>query len=158
MKVPAWKSFLGAKLSRWIPSLQLPTDLSPEVMSHDPGLVAAYGSDPLIGRVASARWFTETLKAHDAVAGKLRETSTPMSLWQVAGDDHVADADVSTRLFDELATSRKTLKVYPECYHEIWFEEERLRAPILRDLDQFLSELKMSQEQVQSDQEPEGED
>lgn len=141
VKVPAWKSFLGAKLSRLIPSLQLPTELPPEVMSHDPELIESYGSDPLISRVASARWFTETLDAHAEVVAKLQAITHLSSLWQIAGSDHVADSEVSISRFDELATPHKTLKVYPECYHELWFEEDALRAPVLSDLDRYLKEL-----------------
>ena len=66
IKVPAWKAAAGNMLSRYVPAFSMPTDIDPKDVSHDPEVVKAYGTDPLIGRVATSRWFTETKKAHAA--------------------------------------------------------------------------------------------
>lgn len=137
VKVPKWKSFLGARLSKFIPSLQLPTDLDPTHMSHDSKVIDNYATDPLIGRVASARWLTETLQAHHQVATCLRSINIPI-LMQLAGNDLVADTEHAKRQFKELASSEKSLAVYDGLYHEIWFEEEELNRKVFADLSQFL--------------------
>ena len=138
VKVPYWKRLLALNLSRWIPTLQLPTELHSDVMSHDPKIAESYANDPLVGRVASARWFTETLQAHQELAERVTQVNLP-SLWQVSGDDHIVDAEVTHALFDLLSAPDKVMHTYEDCYHEIWFEEPQRHAPILRDLKSFLT-------------------
>ena len=106
-------------------------------MSHDSAVIENYAVDPLIGRVASARWLTETLKAHDEVAQCLRSIQLPL-LVQLAGDDLVADTEHAKTLFDEFASPSKSLQIYDGLYHEIWFEAENLNRKVFADLDQFL--------------------
>lgn len=134
--VPYWKRALAMNLSRFMPTLQLPTELHADLMSHDPEVAKAYETDPLIGRVATARWFTETLQAHQALSAKMKEIAIP-TLWQVAGDDHIVDPAVTLELF-KAVTQAKELHLYDDCYHEIWFEDDERRAPIMSDLAQFL--------------------
>ena len=135
--VPQWKRFLGKHLSTILPSFQMPTDLKPEAMSHDPDIIAEYGRDPLIGRVASARWFTETLAAHAEVAQSALSIRIPI-LMQVAGDDQVTDATEALRVFDIFGTTDKQLKHYEGLYHELWFEAPQYRQPVYQDLTSFL--------------------
>ena len=138
--VPWWKRFLGAKLSAIIPTLQIPTDLEPTHMSHDPQVINLYGSDPLIGRVASTRWLTETLQAHQAVGDRLKEIKIPV-LFQLAGDDKVADSDYTEQLVGKQSHLKLEMKRYPELYHEIWFEAPSLNRKVFADLDQFVHTL-----------------
>ena len=64
LKVPAWKAFAGRTLSRLVPALAMPTDIDPAIVSHDPEVGRQYKSEPLNGRTATARWFTEMLRVH----------------------------------------------------------------------------------------------
>ena len=138
--VPWWKRFMGSKLSAVFPTLQIPTDLDPSHMSHDPAVVDSYGSDPLIGRVASARWFTEILNAHDEVSKHLQEIEVPL-LFQLAGDDLVADSDYTEALINGLQLPHVELKRYPDLYHEIWFEDPSINRKVFADLDHFVHTL-----------------
>ena len=140
VKVPKWKSFLGSKLSKLIPTLGLPTDLEPSHMSHDQDIIDAYATDPLIGRVASARWLTETLQAHDQVKDQLAQINIPV-LMQLAGEDYIADSQLASALFEHLSSKIKTLKQYDDLYHEIWFEDAEKRAKVFVDLKDFLHSM-----------------
>jgi lysophospholipase len=137
VKVPRWKSFLGQKLSRLIPTMQLPTDLNPKHMSHDPEVIKAYSTDPLIGRVASARWFTEILKAHAQLEERLQQIKIPV-LMQIAGEDYIADSEVSKNLFNSIRSADKHLSLYEGLYHEIWFEDISLNRKVFAELEEFL--------------------
>jgi len=137
VRVPWWKQFLGSKLSAIIPTLQLPTELNASHMSHDQEVIDRYGTDPLIGRVASARWFTEILQAHEMVPKHLSEVKIPL-LMQLAGDDLVADSDYAETVFNEITSSKNTLHRYDGLYHEIWFEENSLNRKVFADLDHFI--------------------
>jgi alpha-beta hydrolase superfamily lysophospholipase len=133
--VPAWKSVAGKLLSRVIPALALPTDINPEHVSHDPAVIAGYGTDTLVGKVASARWFTEILAAHGRSAAVAAGLKLPV-LVQQAGDDRIADAKASRRVFEAMGSADKTFTDYAGLYHELWFEADRART--LGDLATWL--------------------
>jgi len=124
IRVPAWKSLAGKMLSKYIPSIALPTDIDPQSVSHDPATIAAYGTDPLIGRVASARWLTETEKAQRHLPDLAARIHVPI-LFQQAGDDKLVDAKAGREVFDAFSSTDKTWQDLPGQYHEIWFEIER---------------------------------
>ncbi len=140
--VPWWKRGLAHGLSQFIPKFRLPTGDHSHLLSHDSQVEIAMKQDPLAVYQASARWFTETLKALDSVPQALKKfklKNTPI-LWQVAQDDHIVDAQRTLVLFADLESSHKTLKLYEDCYHELWFEEENRKKYVLQDLFAFLSD------------------
>lgn len=125
--VPALKAAAGRLMSRFLPALGLPTELDPASVSHDPEVVAEYGTDPLIGKVASTRWFTETLAAHQAARAQAPAVRVPCLLQQ-AGDDRIASPTAARAVFELIGSPDKTWIEYPGLYHEIWFELERART------------------------------
>ena len=100
-------------------------------------MIDAYAEDPLIHSVASARWFTETLKAH-AGCPEIAEALRVPVLFQVAGDDKMVSADATRAVFERTGSADKTWRVYDELYHEIWFEEAR--KPVLDMLTAWLAD------------------
>ncbi len=135
IKVPAWKAFLGKALSRYVPAISLPTDIPPEFVSRDPATIEQYATDPLIGKVASARWLTETEKAQAAALAGASAIELPV-LMQQAGSDKVVDPAAAKALFDGMSSSDKTYTDYPEAFHEIWFDLDREQA--FAELDAWL--------------------
>jgi lysophospholipase len=124
IKIPAWKAFAGRLLSRYIPGLSMPTDIDPSIVSHDPATIDEYAIDPLIGRVATTRWLTETEAAHEDIPQLAAAFDVPV-LFQQAGDDQLVDASAGRRAFDAFPSADKTWIEYPDQYHEIWFEMDR---------------------------------
>lgn len=133
--VPAWKSAAGKVLSRLMPAIALPLDLNPAHVSHDPEVIAGYGTDPLVGKVATARWLTATLKAHAAAPEAAARLRLPV-LMQQAGDDRIADAKAAAAVFGRIGSADKTFIDYPGLYHELWFEADRART--VGDLEAWL--------------------
>lgn len=133
--VPAWKSFAGRTLSRLVPAFSMPTGIDPALVSHDPEVIRGYADDPLVGKMATARWLTEILKAHAAAPAQAARLTLPV-LHQQAGDDRIADAAASRRIFEQIASAEKQWIDYPGLYHEIWFETERART--VGDLTRWL--------------------
>lgn len=136
IRVPAWKKAAARALSKYVPAFSLPTDIPPEHVSHDPATIEQYGSDPLIGKVASARWLTETEAAQAAVRARAGEVVTPM-LVQLAGDDRIASAEAVRAVFAAFGAADKRLIEYPGLFHEVWFEAERAR--VYADLEAWLT-------------------
>ena len=137
IQVPAAKVLAGRVFSRIMPALGLPTGLDPTTVSHDPRIVEDYATDPLNVRVASGRWFTETVRAQTDALARARDLQLPVLLQQ-AGDDRIASSDAARNVYERLGGSDLTWREYPGLFHEIWFELEN-EAP-LRDLEQWLGD------------------
>jgi len=139
VKVPFVKRLLGKLMSSLLPGLTLKNGLDTDKLSHDPAVVQAYVTDPLVHDKVSARWFTEILQAMEEVMGSAAGMEVPI-LMQLAGDDHLTDVNASRRFFDQLVLKDKTLYVYDGHYHEIYNEREDLRAGPLEDLAAWIEE------------------
>ena len=136
LKVPLWKRALGRGLSAMMPSFQMPTELHGEYVSHDPEVVEAYNTDPLMGRVASARWFTETIKIHETSAEAASTLKLPI-LFQVSGDDHLVSLDSTLKVFESVGSVDQKLTVYDTLFHELWFELDR--EAVMSELQVYLT-------------------
>lgn len=137
VKVPGYKALAGRLTSRIMPAFTQPTGLDAATVSHDPAIIEQYATDPLIGRVASSRWFTETVAAHERSPAAARALRLPVLLQQ-AGDDRIASAAAAKRIFDLIGADDRTYRVYDGLFHEIWFELER--APVIADLKAWLAD------------------
>lgn len=124
IKVPFWKRTLGQLMSRYVPAFSMPTAIDPKIVSHDPKTISEYASDPLIGRVATARWLTETEAAHKTALENAGAIRCPLLLQQ-SGDDRLVDAAAGGHFFDRVGAAIKDRIVYEDAFHEIWFEVER---------------------------------
>jgi alpha-beta hydrolase superfamily lysophospholipase len=137
MKVPAVKRAVGNWVSRWIPTLSMSTGLDPAWLSHDREVVERYASDPLVSKVCSARWFTETTAAQEQAQADAGRLALPLFI-QAAGDDRLSDLAATRAFFERCAGADKTLKVYDGLFHEIYNETERDR--VVSDLTAWLQE------------------
>ena len=143
VKVPKAKVFVARQLSRRVPALTLATNLNAKEVSHDPAVIEGYATDPLVGRVASSRWYTETVAAHARCEDAAKTLTLPI-LVQQAGDDRIASVPDTRRVFERIASSDKTYREYEGLFHEIWFELER--APVMADLSNWIAKQLASQQ------------
>lgn len=134
-KPPALKVLFARLASSIVPHLALDNGLKPTQMSHDPETIEAHRSDPLMHHVATARWFTESIAAQDYVVAHVGRLSVP-TLWLVAGADPVADAAVTSSVYQR-ASGDKAIHVYEGLYHELFHELGRER--VFGDLEAWLS-------------------
>jgi alpha-beta hydrolase superfamily lysophospholipase len=128
IRVPAWKAFTGRLLSRYVPALSLATNLDPKTVSHDPRTIEEYATDPLIGRVATTRWLTETEQAQASAPEAASRVEVPVLL-QMAGGDQIVSPEAARAIFERVSSDDKTWQEYPDFFHEIWFEIDR-EAPL----------------------------
>jgi alpha-beta hydrolase superfamily lysophospholipase len=107
-------------------------------VSRDPEVVRAYEEDPLIfhDRVGPElnAYGLEAAIATNAGAGEIR---LPVLILQGEGDP-VADPAGTKELFEMLGSLDKTLRLYPELYHEVMNEPEK--DQVLGDLVAWLDE------------------
>jgi lysophospholipase len=135
MKVPAGKILAGRVMSRIWPSLALGNGIQSKDLTHDAQMIAAHDADPLVHKVATARWFTEATAAQEYVGAHADRVAVP-TLWLVAGEDHLADPAVAKQVHAK-AGGEKKLHVYDKLFHELFNEVERER--VLDDLTAWLS-------------------
>jgi len=138
MKVPVIKGAMGKMMSSVWPALSFDNELDSSFLSHEKSVVEAYNNDPLVHRKVSARWFTEFMKAMKATFQGAAKINIPI-IMQVAGDDHLVDAQMSKRFFENISSKDKTLCFYEKFYHEIYNETHQERQRVLTDLENWLA-------------------
>jgi alpha-beta hydrolase superfamily lysophospholipase len=136
MKIPPVKVFLGKALSSIMPTLAMGTGLDPNLLSHDKDVVKKYVEDPLVHKVATARWFTEYRRAQEETMRLTSEFTLPCLIIQ-AGADGIIDPTVATELYKRIKGPDKTLKVYDGFYHESL--NEIGKESVFADIDNWLS-------------------
>ena len=139
IEVPAIKGMLGKVMSFVWPGLTMGNELDATKISHDEAVVSAYQNDPFVHDRVSARWFTEFLSAMETVNQQAAQMKVPVLL-QVAGDDHLVNAQSSKRFFENLTLNDKTIHVYDGLYHEVYNEMMEQREKVLGDLENWLED------------------
>ncbi len=121
--VPLWKRAVAHVIVPIWPSLTMerPRSIQGSVLSHDPDVAKRYAEDPLVHFRASVQLYTEARRWIDALPQWLARLTVPVLVLQ-AGDDHVASAEATARLFPRIGSADKTLIVYEGYYHELFNE------------------------------------
>lgn len=125
--VPAHKAAAARIMSRVWPSFSMPNDLDPNHLSHDSHVVETYDDDPLVLRIATARWFTEALEAQADLRERAGDIDHP-ALFLVAGADELADPSVAEDIFHDLGAADREMEVFPNLYHEVLNEPNWART------------------------------
>ena len=117
-EVAGVKKLAGRIASRVLPRLSLPTGLSGSDVTHDETLARQYDNDPLVNKVATARWFTESQAAQRDALARAPQLKLPVLCVQ-AGADRVASARASRAVFDRLGSADKRFDERNGLYHEV---------------------------------------
>lgn len=118
LEVPAIKIAAGKVASRLYPKLGLPSGLHGKDMTHDAERAKSYDEDPLVFPNATARWFTETVKAQERVFTNAPKLSLPLYL-AFGTADKVASFKAGKRFFDLAGSKDKTFEPRDDQFHEI---------------------------------------
>ncbi len=118
LEVPAVKRVAGQLFSRILPTLSLPTEISGTDVTHDPAIARLYENDPLVNKVATARWFTETQAAQRDLYARAAQIRLPVVCIQ-AGADKLVSAATSRTIFDRMGSTDKKFEERAGLFHEI---------------------------------------
>lgn len=121
---------------RIAPWYGVPNGLKPQYLSHDPQVVTAYRSDPLVHNKISARLLTLMLQAIEQCQAQAASLSIPCLLL-VAGDDRLVNAAGSQTLFAQIQQGMAEMHIYENLYHEIFNEAEA--GLVFADLARWLN-------------------
>lgn len=90
VEVPGWKRLAARLLSKVAPAVSLPSDIDPQLLSHDPSVIDAYKSDPMVFGTATARWYREMIRAGERVRHHAADFTLPLFIaW--GADDRIVD-------------------------------------------------------------------
>ena len=138
VQVPAVKAFMGKVMSSIWPGLSMGNELDASKISHDPDVVKAYLDDPLVHDRVTARFFTEFMSAMDETNANVSGIQVPI-LMQVAGEDHLTDAQSAKSFFERLDVPDRTLHFYDRLYHEVYNETSAEKEAVIDDLEKWLN-------------------
>ena len=116
-RVPPWKRLLGRLVGAVAPGLPFPTGMDPDVLTRDPGRLAARARDEHAHSVISPRLFEEVEKAQVAA---LRAPAVGEVLFVVPGDDLLVDAGVTSAYATRQDQEATTVLDVPGARHEAW--------------------------------------
>lgn len=137
LEVPRIKVLAGKLMSRIYPQLALPTGIRGTDVSRDPEIAAAYETDPLNNKNATARWFTEANQAQEALLQRASEIRVD-TLVLVAQSDRIADPKRGHEIANRIGAPNKSVHLLDGQFHEIFNEPLSDRK---RTLDLMLSWL-----------------
>ncbi len=127
MTVPGWKVALGKLFSNLLPGFTQNSDLPPESISTQAEEVEKYRSDPLVHSKVTARFYVEMTQAMEAVFQQAGRFTHPVLIIQGEADP-IVDPEGAKLLFEKIGSADKTLKLFPNSYHEVFHDSERDQA------------------------------
>jgi len=136
MKVPAWKVTMANLMSNLLPKLSMPNGIDPHHISRDSAVVQKYIADPLVHDKVSARWYTEFVNTGDWVLQHAKSMNVPTLVLQ-GGADPIVDPTGARDFFEAMTIADKKHIEYPNLYHEILNEPEKMT--VLNDIDAWLA-------------------
>lgn len=124
------------RLIAWLAPTAPLLGLHPTDVSRDPEVVRAYLSDPLVhhGKL-SARLIVEMSSAMKRALASAPAVELPLLIMH-GGCDKLTSTAGSREYYEHAASADKTLKIYPELYHEIFNEPEK--DAVLADMTNWL--------------------
>lgn len=125
--VPALVVHLSGLLAKLFPTAKVPMNSPTEWLTHDPAIVERHYRDEQAhrrGREASMRFGRSLLDAQSALGSSLNQWQHPVFA-VVAGDDKLADANISRQMLDTLPVTCRELHYFPENFHENFNETNR---------------------------------
>ncbi len=133
-----WQKLLLAVLWRIAPDWRVGNGLRPDLISHDPAVVAAYRADPLIHRRISARVLRFMLDAARATLAQAPQWQVP-TLLMFAGADRIVNPAGSEAFAAAAPSAVVSAQVFDGLYHEIFNEQDA--EPVFTRLQQWLDAL-----------------
>lgn len=124
MRISAVKKFIGTQLAEHTPKFRLPSEVSPQWLTHDEASVRAYKKDPMIPKYITAGLALELLHNQEHLMELAHKISLPV-LMMHAGDDHISSKEATEEFFEKIASQDKQLKIYEGFYHELFNEVEK---------------------------------
>ena len=120
---PAWKTTMGRLMFNIYPAFSMPSGLEQAALSHDPEVVRAYATDPLVHDKVSARLGIGLIDIGLWLLDHAPELTLPLLIY-CGSEDRLVSAD-ACREFAAKVKPDCTLKVWEGLYHETHNEPQK---------------------------------
>ena len=94
------------------------------MVTHDKELARSYGNDPLVLKVANARWFTETHAAQDRALARANRVTLPLCVVMGGADPIAQLSRALARSSMRRVPADKVWETRPGLFHEVLNEPE----------------------------------
>ncbi len=130
---------LARLLSGLFPRFTLKMGLKKCGLSRRQDVVEAVAEDPLTHPYVTLRWGSETLNTIEWVKAHVEQLSIPILLTHGEADPIIAPVG-SRKIFQQMQSGDKTLKLYPGSYHEPHndLDADVVTSDLINWLDQYL--------------------
>lgn len=135
-KVSSFLEGVVSLFDKVYPSFRLDSGLKAENVSKDPVIVEQYGTDPLIVRKVSVRWYVGLKKAMKESFTRIDAYPEIPTLIMQAGLDRIVDQWMTRQWAEVLHIREKEYLEWPDLYHEIFNEPEK--EEVFAKVRQFL--------------------
>jgi alpha-beta hydrolase superfamily lysophospholipase len=139
------------KLTPWLPVAPV-VEGTESALSRDPRIQELFDADPLTYKQKmKAGMGYQLMRAIDAAQASMAQLTLPLLVMQ--GEcDRMVSPNGAKRLYEQARSSDKTLKLYPECRHEIFneLEKDEIIALVAAWLDERLARLVPTAVEIQS--------
>lgn len=136
---PSYPKLLLARVfGKLWPRLTVRNDIDPTWLSHDPAVVTAYRTDPLVHHVISIGGYLAIRQAMAHVRARAADLSVPCLILQ-AGEDRLVSAPATRQFAAQVRSPGSAYREYPGYYHELFNEVGR--EQVLSDLCAWLTSL-----------------
>jgi alpha-beta hydrolase superfamily lysophospholipase len=130
------KGFAAAVASGLDPHVSFPNELADGVCS-DPEVGRAYMADPLVEKTITASIMYMIRKGSEFLKEHPQDFVDPVLILHGCDDGLVANKD-SLEFFEQIASTDKSLRIYPKLFHEIL--NEPVRDRVIRDITDWLGD------------------
>jgi alpha-beta hydrolase superfamily lysophospholipase len=141
MPVPAAERVLAGAVAHILPHLAINTRLSPDHLTHDADIVAAYKADPVRARKITLRFWAEFDGAMADVSAHPEAVTVP-TLFMPAGNDFICSTSHTVAFYEKVAATDKRLIVWDGMYHEVLNEPNN--REVLEVMEQWISARRRS--------------
>lgn len=145
VKVPKILVAMSKPMAALLPKMKVPAPSLTGSLTHDEKITARHYADEkdlYRATESSLRFGNALLSAHAELAGIIHKWNQPLFMI-VAGDDHLADVNVSEASAAKIDAKLLRYDLYPENYHENF--NELNRGKIFKDIEAWMKKtLKLS--------------
>lgn len=131
------KKALAFTLAKVAPATTLDSGLEIKYISHDPAVIDAYNSDPLVHGKISFQMATNLLSLGKVIYAKASHLKIPAYIFHGKADG-IVNYIGSQKLYDGLTITDKTLKLYDDLFHETMNETSPQKEEVLSDLKKWI--------------------
>jgi len=131
------KATLVKKIARLNPKITIKNDLSQKI-SRNESVVKAYQKDKDVFVKATLGFYRQFLIEGMSYLNKNKKKYQNRCLILHGGKDQIVRTETSQKLFDEIASNDKQLKIYDGLFHEILNEPEQ--EAVLKDIAEWLNQ------------------